>query len=279
MSDWQKISEQLYSKTPSDLPLDWEDELIKIFSERLGKPQEDAEILASSRSSTYRSAALREMGAMRLRGIEPYVQFEPGGSRITWKNIQPQGGDHRRARMHKYRLRRRPMILSELFSFTDQQYEDLVMYLADIAGIEKAVVTRRSNDYGIDAIIIAGNFSNIPVFLDRQIGHKLIIQMKKYKNKVARDRVQVMCNTLDLIRNRSVDVMDLVPSWFWSANGTIAGWIIAGSGFQMGASDHARNNGIVVSNMLDLAHIICMSRGFDPFDYTPLVERVRKAAS
>jgi len=65
------------------------------------------------------------------------------------------------------------------------------------------------------------------------------------------------------VRNLNPSIESLVPSWFRSSTGPIIGWLIAHNGVQSGGVTKAKNHGIVISDSVDIAEIIALSRHID----------------
>lgn len=64
------------------------------------------------------------------------------------------------------------------------------------------------------------------------------------------------------VRHLSERVRRHIPTWFHDSRGPIIGWIMSHSGYQTGAADEAKNHGIIISDTLDLAELICLSNTF-----------------
>src|SRR5208282_1021981 len=164
------------------------------------------------------------------------------------------------------RLRSRHVVLSTIDQLTDRQYEALGCVASRIAGSVHRLLTPKLGDKGVDfyASIIAPGRCH--VFSGSVHPLRVVGQSKKYTYRVGGDKVMQFAKTLDNVRHASTEIIDTVPAWFRNATGPIVGWMIGHSGFQSGARETAKNQGIILSDSLDLAELVALSRSLPESD-------------
>lgn len=271
-SDWDYVYHHVATIDPQPASASLLDQIIIVLRDRLGIDPILAEKKAESRLGRYANLLRERIENDAERGVAAYVQLEPGGTKINWNHIILSGLDNRSKRMNKIRLLRRPGIVRQIRAMSPDQFENIFKIFDKYCNVQKYAITQRSDEFGVDSVAVVENFSSFGLFLPNTISHKLVVQSKKYQSAITRDKIQVLNDTLNLIRTRSANVIRHIPTWFWAADGTISGWLIADKGFQSGTVEYAKDNGILLTDIYDLANIICFGRHFDPYSSHNLVE-------
>lgn len=265
MSDWDFVYFHLASLEAQLAPASLAEQIAAVFRDRIGDDPLLAETKAESRLKRYAQLLRQRVQRDEDRGLTAFVRLDTSGTQIDWKHISLNGSETRSLRMQKIRLLRRPSIVRQIRRMDPNQFERIFHILSYYCKVHHFHITEHSDEFGIDSLAVVDSFSSFGLYSPKTVVNKLVVQSKKYQSSVSRDKIQILNDTLNLIRTRSTKIMRHVPSWFWTADGTIAGWVIADNGFQAGTVDYARDNGVMLSDIYDLANIICGGSNFDPF--------------
>ena len=206
---------------------------------------------------------MREVDLHTMRGLMPCFSFiEGGGFSFTSNYHSLLASTNKKDKQTGALALSRPAILRKIDALTNREYEALACIVCESIGSTKTHITPPGNEGGIDffATLSTNNSSHIFSSIGTEV--RIIGQCKKYVTPVTVDKLEQFITTLQNVRHRSERVRKHIPGWFDDSRGPIIGWIIAHSGFQAGASDEAKNHGIIVSDSLDLAEALCLSRSF-----------------
>ncbi|WP_337880842.1 restriction endonuclease [Rheinheimera sp.] len=234
--------------------------LSSLAERKLGKSKLDAESFADANIRRYWNWITKEIDLQSSRGIVPFFTFADNGgysfSSITYDLLSSSCQSNKK--LGKL-VSLRPSTLNQIDSLTEREYEALSCVVCSKIGSIKVKLTPPGNEGGIDffATISVKNASHIFSAIGSEV--RIVGQCKKYKAPVQVDRLDQFISTLQNVRHRSDRVRKHIPSWFSESRGPIVGWIIAHSGFQTGTADEAKNHGIILSDSLDLAEVLCTS--------------------
>ena len=156
----------------------------------------------------------------------------------------------------------RPFVLRQIDAMTDREYEALACVACTAIGSRMTVLTSAGNEGGIDFLATLSVKTETHVLSAAGTEIRIVGQCKKYASPMAVDKLEQFITTMQNVRHRSERVRRHIPAWFNESRGPILGWIMSHSGFQTGAADEAKNHGIVLSDTLDLAELICLSKRF-----------------
>lgn len=161
---------------------------------------------------------------------------------------------------NKYLYVIRPELYGIIDKMTNREYEALACVICKLLGAQNVLLTPPGNEDGID-FIASIKFSNSAHHLFGTKGPLRIIgQCKKYSSKDNVGHMKEFIQTIDTVHNQSFRAGQVLPSWFKTSAGPIIGWHIAHSGHQSGASDRAKNFGILTSDTKEIVDLICKSR-------------------
>lgn len=156
----------------------------------------------------------------------------------------------------------RPFVLRKIDAMTDREYEALACVACAAIGGLKTHLTPPGNEGGIDFFATLSIKTQTHVLSAAGTELRIVGQCKKYSLPVAVDKLEQFITTMQNIRHRSERVRRHIPTWFDESRGPILGWVMSHSAFQTGAADEAKNHGIILSDTLDLAELICLSDTF-----------------
>lgn len=254
--------------------IDFRHSLSTLAESVLEKSRLEADAFADANLKKYWNWLAKEIDSHAIRGLVPFFSLAKGGgysmSSVS-HDLLSSSCDAERF-MGTLALSR-PAVLRQMDSMTDREYEALACVACSTLGSAKTQLTPPGNEGGIDffAILSVNNTSHI--FSSSGTEIRIVGQCKKYISPVSVDKLEQFITTLQNVRHRSERVRRHIPTWFDESRGPIVGWMMAHSGFQTGASDEAKNHGIILSDTLDLAEVFCLSESFHS-DLAP-VERAR----
>lgn len=161
-------------------------------------------------------------------------------------------------------LNTRPIILKKIDSLDPRQYEALGCLSSTISGADKYLLTPPGNEGGVDFFSRVRQPATNHIFSGSYAPLRIIGQSKKYSQKVTIGKVKEFKTAIDHVKLKYGKAKNLVPDWFSSMQGPVVGWMIAQSGFQSGALDYAKDEGIILSDTVDISEIITQSKKFYP---------------
>lgn len=173
--------------------------------------------------------------------------------KIRWIGTSSIGVDCRK----RYKYVIRPALYQLIDEFSYRQYESLACVLCQMLGAQNVMLTLPGNDGGID-FLASIKFSASAHYLFGTKGPLRIVgQCKKYSSSDNVGHMMEFIQTLQYVYNHSYRPGEVLPNWFKANPGPIIGWHIAHSGHQSGASDLAKNFGILISDTKELIDLIC----------------------
>jgi len=264
-SDKQKIFRWLYrSPFPAGI-LDFDTILNQAARIALGLPSMDADRFVVARGKTYWNWLRQEQDFITGRGLTPIFSIKDDNARrISWYPADIASLKSRKQKLQARLLQTRPYVLRKIDTLDDRKYEALACTICRMLNANKVVLTARGNEGGVDffASIILPQRSHVLFGAAGPL--RIIGQCKFYNDKVQVGEIRDFITTIADVK--SYRLRHLVPTWFQTSRGPIIGWFIGHTGFQSGAEDRAKEEGIILSNSLDLSEIISLSRKFEVFE-------------
>jgi hypothetical protein len=126
-----------------------------------------------------------------------------------------------------------------------------------MAGSRHWHLTPPGNEWGVDFFASLVNPSALPIFDGLRAPIRIVGQCKKFESRLAVKEVKEFSRTLEGLRNRKPEIERHVPNWFRLISGPIVPWLICHSAAQSGALSLAKDEGIVVSDSIDMAECLC----------------------
>ena len=158
--------------------------------------------------------------------------------------------------------RARPRMLRKIDLLSDRDYEALGCLVSELVGAEKFLLTPPGNEGGIDFLCRMTMPSRTHIFGGTCAPIRIVGQCKKYQSRVGVEKIRDFAKTIDDVRHRAHHLENVVPHWFRGGSGPVIGWMIGHSGFQSGSVTIANNQGIILSDSVDMAEVIAKSRAF-----------------
>lgn len=246
-----------------DKPLDIKNLLARGAVEALGKSVEDAESYAEANADIFWRYLLTHEQEFGKRGVTRCFEvIDSSAQTLAWFGAGTAPPAKPSPQMRSLaRLRHRPAFLKMIDDLSDREYEALGCVVSKLGGATETKLTPRGGDGGIDFFAQVENPSRCHLFGGGVHPLRIIGQCKKYSSPVVVDKVDAFITTIEGVKYRTPKAKKAEPpEWFLSARGPIIGLIIAHSGFQSGASDKAKNHGIIAADSMDLAEIAARSR-------------------
>ena len=273
-SEQTKIISWFYRKPFHDGHLAFDELLHDAVHEVLGKEVIDLDAYVYVNRNRLWNALMKQISIEGKRGILPlFVVVDRISRKIIWYPFCKDIDSKKQKRVLRL-CKSRPAFLTRFDDLSYREYEALGCVIAELAGAKDRFLTTPGNDGGIDffaRIVLSGRTH---IFSGEASSIRVVAQSKKYSERVDVGRFGTFLNTLNEVRNLAPSVKHIIPSWFKESSGPIVGWIVAHNGFQTGAETKARNNGVILSDSLDLAEIAAKSRLLSEVDET--IERVDK---
>jgi hypothetical protein len=151
--------------------------------------------------------------------------------------------------------------LRAIDNLTDREYEALPCIALKIAGSRDYHLTPRGNEWGVDFFASLVNPSVFPIFDGFRAPIRVVGQCKKYENRLTVNEVKEFSRTLEGLRNRRPELERHVPNWFRVISGPIVPWLVCHSAAQSGALSLAKDEGIIISDSIDMAECLCFLKG------------------
>lgn len=274
-SEKQRILRWFYRQVYPPGVLEFDDLLAQAVPTVLGKSQFDTEAYVHQNRKRHWNALLERLDIDRGLGRSPlFIVRDITSRRISWVPNDIIRLKSSRDKHIAVRLSSRPYFLQAIDRLSDRQYEALGCVISKLAGATHVRLTPRGSEGGIDFFALIDVPARCHVFSGSYRPLRIIGQAKKYRETVQVDRVKELMTTIQEVRNQNPSVEYLVPPWFRTASGPVAGWLIAHAGVQAGGITKARNNGIIICDSLDLAEIAALSRRID--DTLPGKQRAKQ---
>lgn len=155
-------------------------------------------------------------------------------------------------------LRAKPLILSEIDLLTDREFEAFACGICTLLGCTEYHLTPPGDEGGIDFFASLKVTTDNHVFGSNQRCLRIVGQTKKYSDKETITSFNSFITTLGNVRTLHRSVSHHVPAWFKRTSGPIIGWYIASSGYQQGVITTAQEQGVILSDALDLAEVAAL---------------------
>lgn len=263
MSEKKELLAALHRTEFSSGNIDFRALLSQLAETTLGKSRPDADAFADVNLRKYWNWLARELDDHSARGLTPFFTQASGGVLAissACHTLAASGNAQEKSRGTL--AMSRPFVLRQIDAMTDREYEALACVSCTAIGSTRTLLTPPGNEGGIDFFATLSISTNTHVFSAVGAEVRIVGQCKKYGSPVSVDKLEQFIMTMQNVRHRSERVRRHIPPWFEQSRGPILGWVMAHSGFQTGAADEAKNHGIVLSDTLDLAELVCLSHGF-----------------
>lgn len=263
MSEKKKILVALYRTEVAHGNIDFRRMLSSLAESALQRNRADADAFADANLRKYWNWLRKEADTHAARGLTPFFSFASGGAHsISSACHALTASPDAECQLRGTRALSRPFVLRQIDAMTDREYEALACVVCSAIGSPKTHLTPPGNEGGIDFFATLSIKTRTHVLSAAGAEVRIVGQCKKYASPVAVDKLEQFITTMQNVRHRSERVRRHIPTWFDESHGPIVGWIMSHSGFQTGAADEAKNHGIVLSDTLDLAELICLSDSF-----------------
>jgi hypothetical protein len=264
ISETEAINEWFARATFENRTLDFEEALLEATIAALGKSQIDAEAYIERNTRRHWNAFLEKQDLDILHGRTPIYQIVDATNRkILWKPGHIGLVSDSKTKISLARVAARPNILKVIDSLSDRQYEALGCVAGHLCGATESFLTPKTNEGGIDFFALIRTHSCSHIFNGLHRPLRIIGQSKMFEKRVQVEWVKNFAKTIDQVRNLSPVVSKLIPPWFQESNGPIIGWLLAHKGVQSGGLTLAKNEGIIISESVDIAELAAVSRKID----------------
>lgn len=265
MSEKKDILAALYRVEVGAGNTDFRNLLRSLAESVLGKTRADADAFADANIRKYWNWLGKEADTHAVRGLTPFFSLASGGAYSISSACQALASSpDADCRLRGELASSRPFVLRQIDAMTDREYEALACVACSAIGSLRTHLTQQGNEGNIDFFATLSVKTRTHVLSAVGTEIRIVGQCKKYGSPVSVDKLEQFITTMQNVRHRSERVRRHIPAWFDESRGPILGWIMAHSGFQTGAADEAKNHGIVLSDTLDLAELICLSDTFHP---------------
>lgn len=244
----------IYRKRYPDFVLSFDDILKDALRSTVTADDVEIERLTDAKKKNVWRILNREIVQDLNNHIVPVFDIVDIGSRqIRWIGLSCSGIHNN----NRYHYTVRPTLYRLIDELTDRQYEALACVICKMFGAQNVMLTAAGNEGGID-FFASISFSNSAHYLFGTKGPLRIVgQCKKYSSRDNVGHMKEFVQTLESVYNQSYRAGEILPHWFKATSGPIIGWHIANIGHQSGASDIAKNFGIITSNTKELIDLIC----------------------
>lgn len=241
----------------------------------LGLSPIEAESFAEASLHTFWNYLLEKINHDYMRGISlTFEILESSSYLLKWTPHILTRSPDKKERLRGLKLMARPSLLRLIDGLNEREYEALGCVVSILAGGTHIKLTPRGGEGGVDFFALIEQPGRCHLFSGRSGPLRIIGQTKKYGNPVSPGEMRDFITTITNVQKRHPDVEKHVPTWFRIVRGSVAGWFIAHQGLTGGAERLAHDHGIVISDALDLAEIIALSRKLDI--YKPVKDRETK---
>jgi hypothetical protein len=229
----------------------------------LGKGSAEADAFADVNFSRYWNWLKRELDDQAARGLTPFFSLSPAGTYAVSSACEALALSSNADEALRGNLARaRPYVLREIDKLSDREYEALACVACTTAGSLKTHLTPPGNEGGIDFIATLSIHTSNHILSSKGAEIRIVGQCKKYSSPVTVDKLDQFLTTMNNVRHRSDRVRRHLPPWFEESRGPIVGWVVSHSGFQVGASDEAKNHGVILSDSVDMAELVSLAQTF-----------------
>ncbi len=272
-SEKETILSWLARQTFSADVLDFRFVLEQAARQALGKSEIEAEQFASNpRVARYWNVLVESLDTERRLGLFPsYRIIDEHSRQLVCCAGESIGSKSSRA------IALRPVILGSIDAMTSRMFEGLAGEWLSTAGAHRVVVTQASGDDGIDAFGLMWARRRCHIW-GRPGGLRIVVQSKMYASRVAVDKATLFAKTLDDIRASRSSLVSEVPDWFLASHSPIVGVVVGHSGFQSGARDKCREEGIVALESIDIAQALSLCRKYQNLRPADIKSRLQEAA-
>jgi hypothetical protein len=261
LSEKQRVLRWFYRQDFPDGQLEFDELLLEAGSKALLKDQLAAEAWATRNRSKYWNDVLAVTEEDRRRGRTPLFEVVSTGTRrVVWTPFSLIQSNERKVQRFGQRIRARSHILRTIDLFSSREYEALGCAISQLIGAKEIHLTPSGNEAGVDFFALLRLRGRSHIFGTTGAEFRIVGQSKLYDRPAAVDKMKEFTATLDSIRHANPTVMKHTPNWFVRSSVPIVGWFIAHNGVQSGAATKAREQGIIVSDSLDLAEVAAGSR-------------------
>ncbi len=265
MSDKQDLLSALHRTELGPGNVDFRQLLSSLAESVLGKSRIDADAFADANLRKYWNWLSKEVDDHATRGVTPFFSLATGGGYAISSTCHAwMSSSDSQVQARGTLALSRPNVLRQIDAMTDREYEALACVACSAIGSRMTLLTPPGNEGGIDFFATLSVKTRTHVLSANGAEVRIVGQCKKYASPVAVDKLEQFILTMQNVRHRSERVRRHIPAWFEESRGPIFGWIMSHSGFQTGAADEAKNHGIVMSDTLDLAELVCLSETFHP---------------
>lgn len=263
MSEKKNLLAALYRTEFGAGNIDFRQTLSTLAESALGKTRADADAFADTNIKKYWNWLGKEADTHAVRGLTPFFSLASGGiySISSACHALVSSADAN-CRLRGTLALSRPLVLRQIDAMTDREYEALACVACSAIGSLRTHLTPPGNEGGIDFFATLSIKTRTHVLSAAGTEIRIVGQCKKYALPVGVDKLEQFITTMQNVRHRSERVRRHIPTWFDESRGPILGWVMSHSAFQTGAADEAKNHGIVLSDTLDLAELVCLSDTF-----------------
>lgn len=255
------VLRQLYREEYPEDDFEFPERLIDVVARHVFNSRLDAERFATQQNiNRYWNALLKKMDQDRHQGLVPLFDvIHDQSKRLRWYAATRNGRTGRAARNAKL-SRTRPAILKQIDALSSRQFEALGCVLCDLLGAEKTHLTPAGNEGGIDFFAALALRTDSHIFHGAKGRLRIIGQCKKHDRPAEPELLRSFTETINEVKNVSPSIEGIVPDWFRTRGGPVVGWLISHAGTTSGAATKAKNHGFLVSDALDCAEVVCLSR-------------------
>ncbi len=255
-SDVERIFAWLYRREFANRVYSFDNLLRDAAVTLFGKHPQDSHAFVSRNSNSYWMKLDNKLKQDRDSGRSPLFEIISYNSKhVVWPPARHSVA-HPQKRFYRL-LFSRPTHLRAIDSLTDREYEALACAALKMAGSQHWHLTPRGNEWGVDFFASFMNPSVFPIFDRFRAPIRIVGQCKKYQTRVTLKEVKEFSRTLQALRDRRPELEKHVPNWFRAINGPIVPWMICHNAAQSGALALAKDEGIIVSDSVDMAECLC----------------------
>jgi len=211
----------------------------------------------------------------RASGRSPLFEvFDYTSKRLVWPPAR-NSTSHPLKKLNR-RLISRPTYLRSIDKLSPREYEALPCTIIKLTGSRYVHLTPPGNEWGVDFFGSIENPSQLSVFNGTRSPIRIVGQCKKYESKLEVKEVKEFSRTLEALRNRNPLLEKHVPIWFRTITGPIIPWLVCHSAAQSGALALAKDEGIIVSDSIDLAECLCFikkTQGLNSHDKSAFLQK------
>ena len=264
-SERQVLLDWLYRQDFPSGDIEFDTLLIDAAERCFDKSRIEAEVYAEKSARRQWNNLVRQVADDDVRGLHPHFRvLSKDARRFLW--VAKDFGSHTSSasRSKQALMQARPAILRRIDTLTNRQYEAAGCVASRLIGAKHVSVTRAGNEGGVDFFASISVHGQSHIFSGNHSALRVIGQCKKYARPLETGELRSFLTTVNDVKSNLITVRDHIPDWFRSAKGPIVGWVVAHSGFDGGTTDRAKNEGVLLSDSLDLADMLSVSRALAP---------------